>query len=141
MQICSPLFEAFEFSEGLGLTTIALKTSSGFAADINYMIGFEKNGIQYGTVPEIGEILSNDLKEYDSEIKVYPNPASEQLNIQCIEPIRNIEIRDLQGKLLMKLQAESNETRVDVSALKPGLYLVTGALKNGDAFHRRFVKE
>jgi hypothetical protein len=141
MQICSPLFEAFEFSEGLGLTTIALKTSSGFAADINYMIGFEKNGIQYGTVPEIGEILSNDLKEYDSEIKVYPNPASEQLNIQCIEPIRNIEIRDLQGKLLMKLEAESNETRVDVSTLKPGLYLVTGILKNGDTFHRRVVKE
>jgi hypothetical protein len=141
MQICSPLFEAIEFTEGLGLTTLALNTSSGFAADINYMVGFEKNGIQYGTVPEIGEILSNDFKEFDSKIKVYPNPASDQLNIQCIEPIRNIEIRDLQGKLLMKLQAESNETRVDVSALKPGLYLVTGALKNGDAFHRRFVKE
>jgi hypothetical protein len=141
MQICDPLFDAIEFTEGLGLTTRAIKSSSGFVADISYMVGFEKNGIQYGSVPEIGEILSNNFSEFDSEIKVYPNPTSDQLNIQCKTSIKSLEIRDLHGKILLDFPAEVSEIVVDVSALSPGLYLAIGILENGDSFHRRFIKE
>jgi len=67
----------------------------------------------------------NDL-EQNSSLKVYPNPAKDQINIKLndnrVSPNPIIQIRDASGRLV--LSGSLSYQSVDVSSLKPGLYLV-----------------
>jgi photosystem II stability/assembly factor-like uncharacterized protein len=55
------------------------------------------------------------------KIKVYPNPASDRLQIQGLEgKVKKIEIMNMEGKVLINRSA--NE--IDVSDLQPGVYLL-----------------
>lgn len=59
---------------------------------------------------------SNDLSQI---LKVYPNPTSSMLNIVSTEPINDIIITDINGKVLIKY-FESGP--IDISALNAGIY-------------------
>lgn len=66
----------------------------------------------------------NEIKEISKNITVYPNPASEFLNISTSSNMPlNIEIYDVTGKLAMKESVNSIKTRVDISALPNGIYI------------------
>lgn len=63
----------------------------------------------------------NDLSENQGII--YPNPASEQLFVVPASPgISKFSISDLSGRQIFK-QVISGKTEVDISSLKPGVYL------------------
>lgn len=57
-------------------------------------------------------------------VKIYPNPAKEILNVELPNDVKNfsVEITDLVGHSLFK---KENETKIDVSGLAKGAYLVT----------------
>lgn len=61
-------------------------------------------------------VASNEL----SELSIYPNPASDKVNIVSNNPIDSIEVYDILGKQVMLLKS-SNE--IDVSNLNSGIYL------------------
>lgn len=55
-----------------------------------------------------------------SEIKVFPNPTHDIVNIQS--PVKvNIQVRDLTGKVIMK---QENATQVDLGSLANGVYML-----------------
>lgn len=71
-------------------------------------------------------ISTVDYVNIDSQVNLYPNPASQFLNIQSNSPNflskkLNIKVFDLSGKLIF--QREISGTSIDVSSLKRGLYL------------------
>ncbi|MDR0683065.1 MAG: trypsin-like serine protease [Dysgonamonadaceae bacterium] len=73
-------------------------------------------------VTEMKEVTGNY-----SEIKIYPNPATDWINIQIPNPekIRYIEICNLQGICLTKLQgAVSEETKINIASWPAGIYFV-----------------
>ncbi|WP_294197636.1 M28 family peptidase [uncultured Chryseobacterium sp.] len=57
-------------------------------------------------------------------VNVYPNPAKDYLNVELPKHIKNfrLEIADMNGRLLSN---HENETRVNVSGLSNGAYMVT----------------
>jgi hypothetical protein len=60
-------------------------------------------------------------------IMVYPNPAQEKVNIKISNPdylTFDIEIYNLQGKLLLKKAINSNITSIDIQSFNPGLYFI-----------------
>jgi hypothetical protein len=57
----------------------------------------------------------------DSSISVYPNPASEVINISTRNSIRNVEIFDILGKTVIRSE---NSEQINVSNLQAGIYLV-----------------
>jgi len=61
-------------------------------------------------------IEDNELQD----LSIYPNPASEKVNIVSNNPIDNIEVYDILGKQVRTLRS-TNE--VDVSDLNSGIYL------------------
>ncbi len=72
---------------------------------------------------------------------VYPNPASDVLNISSdINGISSLTISDVLGNTVIALQAGTRSTAVDVSKLASGVYLVK---LSGDGFTTtlRFVKQ
>lgn len=60
-------------------------------------------------------------EELDEALKLYPNPCRDQLIIQSKEALSNIEIRDMNGRLVMQ---QNTANVLDVSTLAAGVYLV-----------------
>ncbi|MBP5365269.1 MAG: thiol protease/hemagglutinin PrtT [Bacteroidales bacterium] len=76
--------------------------------------------------------------DVQSEISVYPNPAVDYLNINLSDycTISNIVIYDHQGRQVLT----SSDTRINVSALNKGIYIVEIRTDKGTA-HRKFTKQ
>jgi hypothetical protein len=78
----------------------------------------------------ITEMSSNKLFD------MYPNPATDVLNIINKELISKIEIYDVVGKL----QLTTVTSAIDISALKKGIFLVKAYSKNGTVT-QKFIKK
>lgn len=79
--------------------------------------------------------LSNS--QFDkSDIKVFPNPVQNQLNIDSPEEVLSIEIFDLLGKKIF----ESKTKTIDVSELQNGIYLLKINTNQG-SYIQKFIKQ
>jgi uncharacterized protein (TIGR02145 family) len=76
---------------------------------------------------------------YFEEILVYPNPASDKLNIINIISSKAIAIfYDLRGEQVLKSQIDSSP--IDISTLTRGIYLIK-ILDNGNVAFNKLIKE
>ena len=76
----------------------------------------------------------------DNLVRIYPNPVTAILNIEVpgnTLNIENIEIYSLTGQKIM----ESKLKMIDVSALNPGIYLVSVTLENGARYPQKLIKK
>ena len=72
-----------------------------------------------------------------SSLKLYPNPASNELSISYQAPqtgMVQLRIVDLQGHIVLEQQQQSNagknETTLNISSLPSGLYLLSNGIKS-----------
>lgn len=76
----------------------------------------------------------------DFSISVFPQPASDYLNIQLQDFSSNksiIHIHDLSGKLLLEDTVYTKLSGIDISGIQPGLYVLT--LVNGSMYYRKLI--
>ncbi len=59
----------------------------------------------------------------DLAVWVYPNPASNYLNVSASKELGSVEILNLAGRILNQTSMDSNQ-RIDISRLSPGLYFL-----------------
>jgi hypothetical protein len=115
------------------------------------------NTVQHGTncgassIRLINAAVDNDLICQNSnkvetedinkniDIVIYPNPTLKNITIESPQQAL-IEISNLQGQLIKKLEANGNKTIVDVSSFPCGLYIVKVKTEKGVAF-KKFVRE
>ena len=76
-----------------------------------------------------------------SEIKVYPNPVSEILQVELLDltnRVKQISIIGIDGKIVLDLAqlTISNLQNVDVSRLADGLYVLYVETEKGSMYHR-----
>jgi hypothetical protein len=55
---------------------------------------------------------------------MYPNPASNRLNISATETIQNAEIYNKIGKNVMSVKVNDTKVSLDISNLAAGIYIV-----------------
>lgn len=70
------------------------------------------------------------------EFGIYPNPATDRLNISCNEAVREVSVIDMTGRTVIN----STATNLNVSGLAAGVYMVRIATENGIGM-QKFVKE
>jgi hypothetical protein len=58
------------------------------------------------------------------EMTVFPNPASDILNVVSPEPMQEVRILDMLGKVVHSARPNSPEVRIDTSGFWPGIYFV-----------------
>ena len=80
--------------------------------------------------------LSVSTVSNNSQISIYPNPASNQLNISSPENLTHIQVLDITGKILISHTDNSHIMNIDVSSLSPGLYFV----RLNDQYVQKFTK-
>lgn len=73
-------------------------------------------------------------------VKIYPNPAKDVLTLELPGIIKdfNFELTDLLGHILIK---KENQTKIDVSALKEGAYLVIIKTKDHTAVRKIVIEK
>ncbi|SDR87538.1 Por secretion system C-terminal sorting domain-containing protein [Polaribacter sp. KT25b] len=81
-------------------------------------------------------VVDNDLLN----IKMYPNPTTNTLNISAVNTIKNAQIYNVLGKKVKSLDINKNSESIDVSNLASGIYLIKYQVSNavGTA---KFIKE
>ncbi len=68
------------------------------------------------------QTLSVGEHNLDNSVKMYPNPASENVNIKASGIINSIEFYDVQGRILMRGLVNENSTIIDLSKYSTGIY-------------------
>ena len=78
------------------------------------------------------------VEEYTSEMAIYPNPATDMINISTDNQVQRVEIFNMQGQLV---KVETGEvTRVSVKDLANGLYTLKLTTDNGTSMHKIIKK-
>lgn len=91
-------------------------------------------------------VITNDVgipeKEQNVDISVFPNPASDFLNIICHEkyPIHKIELFDENGKKVKEQNPLTNEAHLDLSHLPEGFYIMMINAKNANTV-KKVIKQ
>jgi hypothetical protein len=75
---------------------------------------------------EVSQLFTNntlssaDFNQNNLQVSLYPNPATDILNIEMTNEIKSIEIYNIQGQKVMS----SNQKQINISDLAAGLYMV-----------------
>lgn len=73
-------------------------------------------------------------------LHIYPNPATDFIQIASVSSGDLVSISDAQGRIKMSsLQADDNE-QIDLSSLSPGIYIIELRKNNGSKTHSFFMK-
>lgn len=90
-----------------------------------------------------GIFKSFDIKE--NNMKVFPNPVSDYLNINVggkkNNQISKITIFDIQGKQILQKQINTSQTKLDVSRIANGIYILEAITNSGLLFREKFIKQ
>lgn len=112
----------------------------GINADIDYVRIFNQ-ALTQGQVTQIynnPNLLSSDNFSLNNlKFTLYPNPASDILNIEINEAIKTVEIYSLQGQKVLV----SKDKQLNVSNLSNGIYMVKVEDVNGNIATQKLVKK
>lgn len=77
-------------------------------------------------VTSVPEVLKNN------EFKIYPNPAREQVTIECPENSigQDIVMTDLNGRLILRTEITSIKESISLDSIAPGLYIISISRNN-----------
>ncbi len=92
------------------------------------------------------EVITGIEESAISEIALFPNPATDILNITSSETISEIEIVNVMGQVVKRIEVNADNVVCDVEELKAGVYVVrirtlSGVEGSATLSQRRFVKE
>jgi hypothetical protein len=75
-----------------------------------------------------------------SKVKIYPNPASNQLSIDADGEIQKVSIYNLIGQEVLTKSSKGNKTTLQTSGLHKGVYIAKTTI-DGKESTTRFIKE
>ncbi len=76
------------------------------------------------------------IEAVKSEIKVYPNPATDKVFVNVTHPVR-VAVYNLSGMMVKSKLLESQNDYIDVNDLPAGMYIIRSQLSN--EFSRKLI--
>lgn len=75
---------------------------------------------------------ANNIDEInlDKQLKIYPNPTNDLLNLQCQSELKKLGIYNMAGQLLFDLKVVNKTTTIDLGDLAPGIYFIGTEIDN-----------
>lgn len=123
---------------GVGTTEIPVRfgfryyvTSGGLNGNNSDIIGIDTFSVDRTTLGVTDEVAKN------TNISIYPNPATDFVSIKSESKINNVEVFDVSGR---KVQVKLNDNKLDVRNLNSGTYLITIETKEGKTTEK-FIKK
>lgn len=60
----------------------------------------------------------------DESVRVYPNPASDFVNVQSLKSAGKIEVLNIHGQIIYSTESSDQVTRIDLSGYQKGIYFI-----------------
>ncbi|WP_294328097.1 T9SS type A sorting domain-containing protein [uncultured Chryseobacterium sp.] len=120
--------ETYTFNSVAGTVyyvNVAYYSSSSDNAEGNFDLNITSNTLS------TSEVVTEKVKE----IKVYPNPFTDTLNISDISKVQSVSVVDLAGRVVKTIEKPTSQ--LQLTDLRQGMYLVILNLKDGS---RQVVK-
>ena len=96
---------------------VTIDAANPFATSLGFTL--------YPTYLSLNTVTGIQEQKTDAAIVIYPNPASDKLNIEIANPSEGmICLTDLNGRILITQIINSTNTSIDISALSKGLYIL-----------------
>ena len=94
-----------------------------------------------GTISYLVEIDGNllNVTEISSQVKVYPNPANDQVRIVANNAIESVMVYDMMGALVETISASGKAVSVNLGAYANGVYFFNIRQGNGTVSNQRVV--
>ncbi len=125
-----------DYKAGWGYTGNAIcdhPPAVGYSQQLVYR---RKNGISCGKFYQIPTAI-NILPSPSVSISIFPNPATDELNITSANKITNITISNMIGQTVYMHDYNAEQVQIDVADLPNGVYFA----KINEVKVTRFVKE
>ncbi|MFC0426820.1 GEVED domain-containing protein [Chryseobacterium scophthalmum] len=87
----------------------------------------------------VNTLGTSDLTTKNKEVKVYPNPFSDIINISEFKDVKTVKVTDVAGRTLKTIENPSKE--INLSSLHSGLYLITMSYKDGSQNTVKAIKK
>ncbi|MDR6403512.1 MULTISPECIES: GEVED domain-containing protein [Chryseobacterium] len=84
-------------------------------------------------------LATNEVKDSKNNIKVYPNPFSDILNISDAANVKNVLVTDFSGRVVKTIPNPGSA--LQLGELKQGMYLVTLEMKDGSRQTIKTIKK
>lgn len=94
----------------------------------------------YNGVSSTSSAIQIELECIGKEIIVQPNPANTYIDIWSSDPIAKVKIYSISGSLVLEQKMTSRE-RLNVAALRAGIYLVAVETNDGRVEVKRIIKQ
>lgn len=78
-----------------------------------------------------GGVSISDIRHPETRVKVYPNPASDQMQVCSGTPFTSLRLVNLAGQTVYQESVETSEHSFSVSGLSAGLYILQLQTANG----------
>ena len=99
-----------------------------------------KNSTYFGTATLVTETGINDINTTKT-VSVYPNPASNLLNLENTSSEQIVSIYDITGKTVKEVSLGSSNSQINISELKQGLYIIKVMDNNDNMNIVKFIKK
>ena len=115
-------------------TDVLLPSLEGLGVGFYRIQAIDKDGkISYS---ETKQIRLNQLT--NKPINVYPNPAKDVVNINCVG-MKDIHIVNSLGQVVRQLKVNTNMLKIDISELAKGLYLLKLINNKNIMYNEKFI--
>ncbi len=81
----------------------------------------------------------NDLQHQPADLEIYPSPAHSQFSVSGFEGSAEVQIVDMQGRVVMTGSQVHHRDEINIEALENGLYNVLIQQSNGEQVTKKLV--
>ena len=117
------------------IDAVTINASSSSLSDEGTVVTIE----ELNTINPGGMDLQTPAKDQIDGVAVYPNPATEVINVNANLDIQSIQVISLAGQVIKTIQANSTYEELDISTLEPGVYYLLIQV-DGEVIPQKFVK-
>ncbi|STD03433.1 T9SS type A sorting domain-containing protein [Chryseobacterium carnipullorum] len=90
-------------------------------------------------IVESASLATSEVSKAKEDIKAYPNPFTEVLNISKSDLVKSVSVSDVSGRLVKTI--ENPSSALHLGDLKQGLYFVTLNMKDGSKQMIKAIKK
>lgn len=101
------------------------------ANDLNFEFDNDGSGfiVDNIIVKDMDHLAVSDVIK--NEVNVFPNPASDFINIKSNESIKSIKLYDIKGSLIKTENSSDKTLKLDISSLPKGNYIISTETESG----------
>lgn len=121
-------------------TLETLELGDTFSNDAGIYFDYNAPIITNDELTTVAENLSVEETELQNLITIYPNPATDVINLESQTNLESITVYDVHGRQIVTQLTSTNQTKINVSQLSKGVYFLNIKTTDGEQT-TKFIKK